>query len=521
MNNLSIKAKLFIVPFSLTIVFLITFLIYNHVNSSAEHAVDRASESKHILNEFLLTRISVYQFLKNPNEETKGKVYSNLEDNLNKVTTLKDQLTIDANKKLCDDTVDLINQYKQEFDRIAPIVIQTEPVQRNQIDLKKFIDISKELQKSLDNITQGAVKLSKSESDSVGKYLIICFLAALIIVFAVSYLVMREVRESISMLDSKIHTFIKTKDLTIRLEYTRKDEIKVIIDSFNDLLSTLESTINEAKHSADENASVSSELSATSVQIAKNADQSLNIVQKTIGEITDIKRFIESTAAISEQTKKDIQVAGNNLNAMLKDILSLKENVGTASESEMTLALKLDSMSTEAAQIQNILTVISDIADQTNLLALNAAIEAARAGEHGRGFAVVADEVRKLAERTQKSLIEINSTINVIVQSINDASEQMSVNAKNIVYLVELSENVEHVVVDTVHSMNDSIIHVAKNTDNSLQIAADSEKIVRSISVINDLTESNARSVDEITRAAEHLYNLTEHLKGKLDQFSS
>ncbi|WP_298690991.1 methyl-accepting chemotaxis protein [uncultured Sulfuricurvum sp.] len=332
---------------------------------------------------------------------------------------------------------------------------------------------------------------------------------------------MKEIQGSIHLLATKIKNFVDTKDLKIRLEYAKKDEIKVIIDSFNTLLETLEHTIKEAKYAADENASVSSELSATSLQIGKNAEASMSIVQNTIDEITEIKSFIESTAAISEETKNGIKVAGDRLNEMLKDIQALKDDVGTASESETALAAKLEEMSTEAAQVKLILVVISDIADQTNLLALNAAIEAARAGEHGRGFAVVADEVRKLAERTQKSLTEINATINVIVQSINDSSEQMGHNAKNIERLVGISESVEHVVVDTVNAMNQSIINVASNADNSVKIAEDSVKIVNSVSKINDLTASNARSVEEIASAAEHLYGLTDSLKNKLGQFKS
>lgn len=467
------------------------------------------------------TRITVYQFLKNPNNETLDKVHVGLEGNKQKIVDLKEKLSLEANRKKCDVAIAYVDQYRVDFDEKAPVIIKTDVVDRNKIDLGSLVATGGKLAETLETIVGSAVELSKNKSESVGTYLAICFIFALVFVFAVSFFVMKEIQGSIHLLATKIKNFVDTKDLKIRLEYAKKDEIKVIIDSFNTLLETLEHTIKEAKYAADENASVSSELSATSLQIGKNAEASMSIVQNTIDEITEIKSFIESTAAISEETKNGIKVAGDRLNEMLKDIQALKDDVGAASESETALAAKLEEMSTEAAQVKLILVVISDIADQTNLLALNAAIEAARAGEHGRGFAVVADEVRKLAERTQKSLTEINATINVIVQSINDSSEQMGHNAKNIERLVGISESVEHVVVDTVNAMNQSIINVASNADNSVKIAEDSVKIVNSVSKINDLTASNARSVEEIASAAEHLYGLTDSLKNKLGQFKS
>jgi len=361
---------------------------------------------------------------------------------------------------------------------------------------------------------------SANEHKSSAKTLIIiASLLTIVIMLVFGKTIHYSIMYGVHLIRDSLINFVKTKDLSFRIKYEKSNEIKEIADSFNSLAKTLQETINDAKHSSGENASVSSELSSTSHQIGKNAEESISIVQNTITEINTIKEFIKDTARISETARDNIRHAGERLDDAKSKMLSLKNEVETASEAETQLSHKLESMSQDAEQVKQILTVISDIADQTNLLALNAAIEAARAGEHGRGFAVVADEVRKLAERTQKSLTEINATINVIVQSIMDSSEQMSQNAKNIKNLVDVSSDVENTIITTNDVMQESVQAVTAGAENSIKIANDTQKIVDLVDNINTITASNTRSVEEIASAAEHLYELTEGLNTKLSQF--
>jgi len=375
-----------------------------------------------------------------------------------------------------------------------------------------YIENSVKLNKDMEKYN-----LDKLSSNALIMDSIVMFSA--IISLTLFYFLIRNITLSISRLETTIEAVAKNRDFTKDAVIEGNDELALMGRNLNELMKMLRQAFQGIRSASSENLSVSAELSATTLSIGKAAESEAQIVTQTTAESDKMKEVMKASSHEAQIVRNKAIGARENLQEAQTALHNTIEQLSLTVQMEAEINDRLNSLSQEASQVKQVLTVIADIADQTNLLALNAAIEAARAGEHGRGFAVVADEVRKLAERTQKSLVETNATVNVIVQSINDITDQMNNNAKRIEKLTEASAEVSDHTEVAVVALADTVDAIEKLSQDTQSNSETTDSIIKKIENINELSTSNARSVEEIAAAAEHLHQMTEQLTAQIAVF--
>jgi methyl-accepting chemotaxis protein len=368
---------------------------------------------------------------------------------------------------------------------------------------------------NLKDFTQANDKLSNT---LIITALIMIIVMSLILLFVIKKIVSSPLK---NLIDRTRELSSGDGDLTNKLKIVGEDEIAIASNQINLFIEKVRVLIADAKNLSNENSSISHELSTTALEVGKLVENSTDIVNNTTQQANEMQNGLQLSINEAKASKGDLEQANNFLMGANKAILNLTQEIKRSAATEVALAQKIQQLSQDADQVKTVLEVIGDIADQTNLLALNAAIEAARAGEHGRGFAVVADEVRKLAEKTQKSLIEINATINVIVQAIVDSSEQMTGNSNKIEELSSTAVSVEEKINELSLVMGEATLMSDKTVNNYIDTGDDIGTMIGSIAEINNIAMQNARSVEEIASAAEHMNKMTETLNNKLSEFKT
>ena len=310
-------------------------------------------------------------------------------------------------------------------------------------------------------------------------------------------------------------------DLRHRLETTSNDEFAQVSGNINKFIEKLHEIVKSSKIISTENASISEELSRTASEVVRNVDSESRIMNTTKEEGIALVKSLETSVVKAKGSQEALSRTQHDIVEVKSKVEQLESTMQATAIKEQSLAQRLDNVSHNANEVKDVLGVIRDIADQTNLLALNAAIEAARAGEHGRGFAVVADEVRKLAERTQKGLVEIDATINVVVQSIMDANNDISQNVQEVQALASITADLQKGMTNVANIIHSTIDESHYTVSDFIDTSTKIKKIVDAIEQIHGISKENVGSIDNVSQASEHLHVMTENLNNELGKFKS
>lgn len=355
-------------------------------------------------------------------------------------------------------------------------------------------------------------------------FLVIAIVLGATMIISLLVMVVRDIGSKLNKIRSGIDSIHGANGellLDRPLSVDGEDEIADVTRKLNEFFRMVNDAIGQAKVVTHQNSVVVNQLASSADGIGEKVAQSAARLSKILERTNDINFMATNNVAQMEQSKNETTQASKDLEKTGQHVLSFIQQITETSQSEIELSNRLSQLAVEATQVKTVLDAIADIADQTNLLALNAAIEAARAGEHGRGFAVVADEVRKLAERTQKSLVETNSTINVITQSINDLSETMVKNTHKVEHILSQSREASDAIVHVCGAI-ENVANVSKESQQqSEQLSKTIELITTDIKDINSSAQENTRSVEEIDSAIDHIHGMTKSLSVMMEKFTT
>ena len=349
-------------------------------------------------------------------------------------------------------------------------------------------------------------------------------IAAIIVLIAVVgmvvlYILLRNMLSPLARHAKEIYRLAENKDLSTRLKIERDDEIGNILKAINVLNDSTNVIVNEVRSSIIEVASANDELASTMEELSTTFNSQSEQVTTMVEGIEGISNISKNTSDALSNNMDSLEKTAEATRHETEKLDSVSVKMGGIEEDTITLSETINNLSERSNQIGNILEVINDIANQTNLLALNAAIEAARAGEAGRGFAVVADEVRKLAERTQHATKEIEDIINGLLRDSEEAKVAMDKSVTSVHdgttnitgVATEIKRAVENVTLlytamrPVAESVSEQYVTIQSVVDNAQVIAAGIE-------------ESNA-AVNEINNTVSHIQQRTDNLKLLIEQF--
>ena len=338
-------------------------------------------------------------------------------------------------------------------------------------------------------------------------------------IFFIIFFISRGINKSVKESLDKIQCVSSDLDLSCNVVVEGNDEISLISKALHKMVIAFKETVYNAQDVANRTSAESVKLNdvvEVLSETAKQEEQEIEAINKLVGEVgTKLDDIEESTVSVTEDLESTFIV----LDGFIDKLGSVVHSIDEGSQQQQDLVEKVASLTEQARNIKDVLAIISDIADQTNLLALNAAIEAARAGEHGRGFAVVADEVRKLAERTQKSLSEISANVNLITQNVVEIAEETDVTSQS---MQHISQSAQELIISSDETKEKLGITKNRSTDvmhQSVYIATKTKALMEGMEEIIKASQTNKTLRIDVENSVDVLSKDAEKLQQELQKF--
>ncbi|MEE5103565.1 methyl-accepting chemotaxis protein [Pseudomonas alliivorans] len=456
-------------------------------------------------------RLIFRRYLSIPTADNRQATYNAADALIAQVAAARSQLPVEANGAV-DTALNALKQYKVLMASISDMLQQTDQI-RSTLQQQSIATAA-----SADELAAAQVVSAKREQNTAVMQLLSVALVVLLIGVFAAFIITRQI--TVPLNDTVIAARrIAEGDLTHDTATTRQDELGLLQNTMQHMTVSLRGLIGGIGNGITQIATAAEELSAGSEQTSAGVAQQKNEVDQVATAMNEMASTVQEVARNTEDASKAAKQASERAAHGSSVVQHATREIGQLAGEVKELGQAMQRLTEDSGKIGSVIDVIKAVAEQTNLLALNAAIEAARAGEQGRGFAVVADEVRSLAQRTQNSTTEIEALIQALQQGTSAASGLMDASLQRTEGTVVLARQAEQALVEinqsigTIEQMSQQISASAE------QQSAVTEEINRSVLSVRDIADQSAAATEQSAASTVELARLGSDLQNMVARF--